>query len=90
MKKHLKYILLALAIIVALGITFYKNLDYSYKMQGEAVNILESAYAGAVGYDVVEGQYEAGTTTFTGTAGDSTGSLRRCIAHPATARSCVV
>lgn len=70
MKKHLKYILLALAIIVALGITFYKNLDYSYKMQGEAVNILESAYAGAVGYDVVEGQYEAGTTTFTVTADD--------------------
>ena len=52
MKKHLKYILLALAIVVALGVVFYKNLDYSYEMQGEAENILDSAYVGATGYDV--------------------------------------
>lgn len=52
MKKHLKYILLALAIVVALGVVFYKNLDYSYDMQGEAENILDSAYVGATGYDV--------------------------------------
>lgn len=53
MKKHLKYILLVLTIVVALGVVFYKNLDYSYEMQGEAENILDSAYAGATGYDVV-------------------------------------
>lgn len=53
MKKHLKYIFLALAILAVLGIVFYKNLDYSYEMQGEAENILDSAYAGATGYDVV-------------------------------------
>lgn len=52
MKKHLKYILLALAIVVVLGVVFYKNLDYSYEMQGEAENILDSAYVGATGYDV--------------------------------------
>lgn len=52
MKKHLKYILLALAIVVALGVVFYKNLDYSYEMQGEVENILDSTYAGETGYDV--------------------------------------
>lgn len=52
MKKHLKYIFLALVILVALGVVFYKNLDYSYDMQGEAENILDSAYAGTTGYDV--------------------------------------
>ena len=70
MKKHVKYILLSLAIIIALGITFYKNLDYSYGMQGEAYNILETAYAGCSGYEVTQGQYEAGTTTFTVIADD--------------------
>lgn len=70
MKKYLKYILLALAIIVALGIVFYQNLDYSYEMRGEAHNILETAFAGASGYEVVEGQYEDGTHTFTVNAED--------------------
>lgn len=64
MKKHLKYILLALVIIIALGITFYQNLDYSYEIQGDAYNILETCYAGASGYEVTQGQYEEGTTTF--------------------------
>lgn len=71
MKKHIKYILLTLAIIVALGITFYQNLDYFYETQGNAYNILETAYAGCLGYEVIEGQYEEGTTTFTVIGEDS-------------------
>ncbi|MBQ6787372.1 MAG: acyltransferase [Lachnospiraceae bacterium] len=70
MKKYLKYILLALAIVIALGMTFYQNLDYSYEMQGDAYNILETAYAGCSGYEVIQGQYEDGTTTFTAIAED--------------------
>lgn len=70
MKKNLKYILLVLAIFVACGVVFWQNLDYSYEMRGEASDILESAYAEAVGYDVVEGQYEIGTHTFTVTGED--------------------
>lgn len=70
MKKYLKYILLALAIVIALGMTFYKNLDYSYKTQGEAYNILETCYAGDSGYEVTQGQYEEGTMTFTITGED--------------------
>lgn len=70
MKKHIKYILLALAIIIALGIVFYQNLEYSYEMRGEAHNILETAYAGCYGYEVTQGQYEEGTQTFTVTAED--------------------
>lgn len=70
MKKNLKYILLVLIIFIALGTVFYKNLDYSYEMQGEAYNILETAYTGAVGYEVVEAQYEEGTYTFMVTGED--------------------
>lgn len=70
MKKHIKYILLALAIVVAFGIVFYQNLDYSYETQGDAYNILETAYAGCSGYEVVEGRYEEGTTTFSVVAED--------------------
>ena len=70
MKKNIKYILLALVIVMAFGITFYKNLAYSYETQGDAYNILETAYVGCSGYEVVQGQYEEGTTTFTVVADD--------------------
>lgn len=70
MKKNTRYIVLVLAVFLALGIVFYQNLDYSYHMQGECVNILENAYAGAAGYDVAEDRYETGTHTFTVNADD--------------------
>ena len=70
MKKNIKYILLVLVIVMAFGITFYKNLAYSYETQGDAYNILETAYAGCSGYEVVQGQYEEGTTTFAVVAED--------------------
>ena len=70
MKKNIKYILLGLVIVMAFGITFYKNLAYSYETQGDAYNILETAYVGCSGYEVVQGQYEEGTTTFTVVADD--------------------
>lgn len=65
MKKHLKYILLALAIVIALGMIFYQNLEYSYEMCGEAHNILEAAYAGCSGYEVTQGRKEEDTAAFT-------------------------
>lgn len=70
MKKHLKYILLALAIVIALGMIFYQNLEYSYEMCGEAHNILEAAYAGCSGYEVTQGRKEEDTATFTVNAED--------------------
>jgi hypothetical protein len=38
-KNKLQYIILAAIIILALGITFYKNLSYNYKMQGNITDI---------------------------------------------------
>lgn len=70
MKKQWKYIFLILVILVALGGVFYKNLDYTYEMRGQSSDILETAFAGAVGYDVVKNQYEDGTYTFTVNAQD--------------------
>lgn len=70
MKKHLKYILPALAIVIALGMIFWQNLEYSYEMHGEAHNILETAYAGCSGYEVTQGRHEDGTAAFTVTDED--------------------
>ncbi len=47
-----KYILLAAAIIAALCVVFYINLDYNYTQQGEEIDIFEQCYAGASGYEV--------------------------------------
>lgn len=55
MKKGFKwtYIVLVLCMIAAIGITVYKNLSYSYEMEGEIVD-LYAYYAGVTGYDVTD------------------------------------
>ncbi len=70
MKKHRKYLFLVFTILVGLGVVFWQNLEYSYQMRGEAQPILGEYYSGTLGYEVVQGQYEEGTYTFTMTAGD--------------------
>lgn len=52
MKNHTKYILLILMILISLGAIFYKNLDYSYEMQGEGTELYAASYMGAAGYDI--------------------------------------
>lgn len=51
-QKKRKYIILVLAIVVGLAVTFYQNLSYEYETAGESVDVFGECYDGASGYGV--------------------------------------
>jgi hypothetical protein len=64
-KNKLQYIILTTAILIALGVTFYKNLSYNYKLQGNITDIT-TYISESEGYDITIGGDNLKIFTVTG------------------------
>lgn len=47
---------LAIIILLALCVVFYRSLDYSYELQGNGMDMLANGMSGAMGYEIVQEQ----------------------------------
>jgi peptidoglycan/LPS O-acetylase OafA/YrhL len=69
MKNKIQYLILAFIIIIALGLTFYKNLSYNYEMQGNLTDITEAIFNNegfvSEGYEITQNADHSQTFTVT-------------------------